>query len=212
MLSVPVFSTSGERIGAMEIDPKHLGGRLRPTLLKQAVVAFLDHQRHFSARTRSRGMVAGSTRKLYRQKGTGNARAGTIRTCVRRGGGRAFAKQPPFSHKELPRGMRVMAWKNAILAKIRKEDVLIVDGLAMNAPKTKSLAQTLGRVGASGGCVLATNGVERNLYLSGRNLPKTEVRPVSDLNAYEILRRRKLVFTKPAFETLLERVGARGEA
>lgn len=208
MMSVPVVSTNGERIGAMEIDPGLLGGRLRPTLLKQAIVAYLDHQRHFAARTRSRGMVAGSTRKLYRQKGTGNARAGTIRTCIRRGGGRAFAKQPPFSHKELPRGMRTLAWKNAILAKIRAEDVLIVEGLSMSAPKTKTLAQMLSRLGASEGCVLATNGVERNLYLSGRNIPKTEVRPVSDLNAYEILRRRKLVFTKPAFEALLKRVGA----
>ncbi|MCG3130024.1 MAG: 50S ribosomal protein L4 [Phycisphaerae bacterium] len=208
MLAVPVYTTDGQRVGQMEVDPELLGGRVRPTLLKQAVVAYLDHQRQFSARTKSRSMVAGSTRKLYRQKGTGRARMGNIRTCVRRGGGRAFAKQAPFAHKTMPRGMRSLAWRNAVLAKLKTEDVLIVDGLAMSAPKTKALAGTLKKIGVDRGCVLATNGVERALHLSGRNIPKTEVRPMLELNAYEILRRRKLVFTKPAFEAFLTRVSA----
>ncbi len=206
MMTVPVFKSSGERVGEMEIDPALLGTRVRPTLLKQAVVAYLDHQRHFAARTRSRSMIAGATRKIYRQKGTGRARMGPIRSCVRRGGGRAFPKQAPFGSKELPRGMRTLAWKNAILAKIKHESVLIVDDLRMDKPKTKALAATLTRLGAAGSCVLAISGVDRNIHLSGRNLPKTEVRPVTELNAYEILRRKKLVFTRSGFEALLARV------
>src|SRR3990172_7924351 len=119
MLSVPVFNMKGERAGEVEIDPEVLGGRVRTRLLKQAIVAFLDHQRQDSARTKGKAQVAGSTRKLYRQKGTGNARMGQIRQPVRKGGGRAFAKRVPPAMKEFPKKMRRIARDNAILAKIQ---------------------------------------------------------------------------------------------
>jgi len=87
MIDVPVYNMNGEQTGTMQIDEDILGGRVRISLLKQAVVAWRANQRQGSARTKSRGMVEGSTRKLYRQKGTGNARMGNVRTCIRRGGG-----------------------------------------------------------------------------------------------------------------------------
>ena len=200
MLAVPVFNMQGERIGAMEIDAEHLGGRVRPQLLKQAVVTWLDHQRLESARRKGRSDVEGSTRKLYRQKGTGNARVGPIRAPQRKGGGRAFNKLGPRSFKDIPKKVRRAARYNAVLAKMLSEDVMIIDGLRCPEPKTKLVAGMFGALGVDRGCVLAIHESDANVYRSGRNIPNTEVRAVDDLNAYEVLRRKKLIFTKPAFE------------
>jgi len=202
MLKVPVFAMNGQKKGEVEIDPALLGGAVRPRLLKQAIVTYLDHQRQRSARTKSRAEVEGSNRKLYRQKGTGNARAGMIRTPVRRGGGRTFAKRVPPRVKELPKKMRRLARDNAILAKIEASDVLIIDGLSFKAPKTKDFAGMLSALKIEKGCVVATEQYDPLVYRSGRNIPKTEIRPVDDLNAYDVMRRRKLIFTSGAFERL----------
>ena len=203
MLAVPVFTMQGKQTGEMEIDPALLGARVRPQLMKQAIVAFLDHQRQYSARTKGRSDVVGSTRKIYRQKGTGNARAGTVRTPIRRGGGRAFAKRVPRATKVLPRKMRRLARNSAILAKIQANDVMVVDELIVPAVKTRTVAAMLSALGVDRGCVLAMHERDRNVYLSGRNIPKTDVRLVEELSAYEVLRGRKLIFTRPAFERLV---------
>lgn len=203
LLKVPVFTTQGEQSGELQIDPALFGGRVRPALIKQAIVAFLDHQRQRSARTRGRGEVEGSTRKLYRQKGTGHARAGNIRTPIRRGGGRTFAKRVPGASKALPKKMRRLARDSAILAKIRSNDVMVVDGFSCPEVKTKPVAAMLSALGVKRGCLLAIHEADRNTHLSSRNIPRTDVRPVGELNAYEVLHRRKLIFTKTAFEGLV---------
>ncbi|MCH8883229.1 MAG: 50S ribosomal protein L4 [SAR324 cluster bacterium] len=108
----------------MEVDPDPLGGQVRPRLLKQAVVMYQANRRQNTSATRSRGMVVGSTRKLYRQKGTGNARAGARRTHVRRGGGVAFAKGRQNFTQSMNKKMRRLARNNAILAKIVSDEVM----------------------------------------------------------------------------------------
>lgn len=200
MLSVPVFNMKGERTGEMTIDPAVLGGRVRPALIKQAVVAYLDHQRQRSVRTKRRSDVVGSTHKLYRQKGTGRARMGASRTPLRRGGGRAFGRRVPGAVKGLPKGMRRLARNSAVLAKIRANDVAVVEDLRCDVPRTKPIASMLQVLGADRGCVLALHGYDANVYRSGRNIPRTDVRVVDELTPYEILRRRKLLFTRAAFE------------
>ncbi|MHC4696825.1 MAG: 50S ribosomal protein L4, partial [Planctomycetota bacterium] len=105
MLAVPVVDVQGQRLGEIEVDPATFGGEVRSKLIKQVVVAYLDHQHQRSARNKGRSDVRGSTRKLYRQKGTGNARAGNSRTPLRRGGGRAFAKRVPRSVKLVSKKM-----------------------------------------------------------------------------------------------------------
>jgi large subunit ribosomal protein L4 len=202
MLAVPVVNAQGERLGEMEIDPALLGGTVRPRLLKQAIVTFLDHQRQHSARTKGRSQKEGSTRKLYRQKGTGYARAGNVRTVIRRGGGVAFAKRGVVGVKALPQKMRRLARNSAILAKIQSDDVMVLDGLQCREPKTKDFASMLTALDANRGCLFALDERDQNVYLSARNIPKTDIRVLDDLNAYEILRRRKVIFTKPAFERL----------
>lgn len=203
MLVVPVYDMKGKKSGEMKIDPAILGGRIRPTLIKQAVVAYLDHQRQHSARTKRRSDVVGSTKKLYRQKGTGNARAGAIRTPVRRGGGRTFGKRGPRSTKDFSRKMRRLARNSAILAKIEAQEVIIVDKLTFAEAKTKTFVSLLAALKVERGCLLAMHQADKNIYLSSRNLPKTEVRLVQDLHAFDVLLRQKLIFTKPAFERLI---------
>jgi len=199
MLSVPVYNEAGERIGSESIDEALLGRQVNPALLKQVVVGYQANRRQGHAVTRGRGEVEGSTRKLYRQKGTGRARMGTVRTCLRRGGGVAFAKQVRDFRQTLPKKMRRQARNQAVLVKIQSDDALIVDGLKLDQPKTARVARLLGKVNATAGCVLATAGLDPVLYKSGRNIPRTEVRDVAELNALDILSRRKLIFTREAF-------------
>jgi large subunit ribosomal protein L4 len=203
MIDVPVYNMAGEQTGTMQIDEAILGGRVRPRLIKQAVVAYLAAQRQGSARTRSRGMVEGSTKKLYRQKGTGNARMGPVRTPIRRGGGVAFRKDPREFRQAMPKKARRLARNSAILAKIQANEALILDPFELSETKTKVLYKTLKAVGAGDGCLLTLGAPNETVYRSGRNIPKIEIRVVRELCAYEVLRRRKLIFTRPAFEALL---------
>jgi large subunit ribosomal protein L4 len=199
MLTIPVYNENGEQVGSEQIEEALLGGKLNAALLKQAVVMYHANRRQGTVATKGRGDVAGSTRKIYRQKGTGRARMGTVRTNIRRGGGVAFAKRPRDFRQAMPKRMRRLARNQAVLAKIEGQNALIVDGLKFEAPKTARFAALLAKVKAERGCVFATVGMDANLLKSGRNIPRTEVRDVAELNAYDILSRRKLVFTREAF-------------
>jgi large subunit ribosomal protein L4 len=191
MLSVPVYNESGEQIGDEPIDEAVLGGRLNPALLKQAVVMYHAN---------------------LRQKGTGRARMGNIRTGIRRGGGRIFPRKPRDFRLEMPRKMRRLARNQAVLAKIQSADALIVDGLKFDEPKTKRFVALLGALQADRGCVFAINGVDPVLLKSGRNLPRADIVNVADLNARDILARRRLVFTKDAFDAFRQTVTASAKA
>lgn len=208
MLSVPVYNEKGEQLGSEQIDEALLGGEVNPQLLKQAVVMYHANQRQGTVSLRTRSEVAGASQKLYRQKGTGRARAGNLRTPVRVGGGRAFPKKPREYRKDMPRQMRRLARNQAVLAKIQADSALIVDGLALETPKTKRLAGLLGALKIDRGCVLATAGQDPVLYKSGRNIPRIEIMSVADLNAYAILSRPRLVFTREAFAWFRENVAA----
>jgi large subunit ribosomal protein L4 len=207
MIEIPVYRMDPqrggtERIGAEQLDPALLGGEVRPKLLKQAVVMYQANARQNTVATKNRSKVEGSTRKLYRQKGTGNARMGAVRTNLRRGGGVTFCKGGQLYTQDLPKKMRRLARNNAILAKAESGDVVIVEGLTFEKPRTKMFATLLSAVGGERGCVVALGSFDHNTHLSGRNIPKTEVKPVRELNAYDILRRRKLIFTRDAFQSL----------
>lgn len=200
MLNVPIYNESGENIGQEQIDEALLGGPLRASLLKQAIVMYHANRRHGAASQKSRGEVEGSTRKLFRQKGTGRARMGNVRTPVRRGGGVAFARKPQSHRLDMPRKMRRLARNQAVLSKIQSSEAIIVDGLKFDEPKTRRFAAMLRALSAERGCVFATDGIDGMLCKSGRNIPRAEIMNVTDLNAFDILSRRRLVFTKSAFE------------
>ncbi|MBU0637497.1 MAG: 50S ribosomal protein L4 [Planctomycetes bacterium] len=210
MLNVPVYNESGEQIGSEQIEEAQLGGQVNAALLKQALVMYQANRRQGHAVQKTRGEVAGSTIKLYRQKGTGRARAGNARTPVRRGGGLAFAKKVREFRQSMPKRMRRLARNQAVLAKIQSQDALIVDQLSFEAPKTSRFAAMLQAVHGDRGCLVATKGGDPMLYKSGRNIPRTDVLDVAELNAYGVLARRKLIFTREAFEAFRQNLSAKG--
>jgi large subunit ribosomal protein L4 len=151
-------------------------------------------------------MVAGSTRKLFKQKGTGRARAGGIRTPVRRGGGHAFGKKPRDYYYRLPKKAVQKATRMALLSKFQDSQAVVLKGWDCSAPKTKIVAGFLKAVGLQGKSVLlATEGVNQNVWRSARNIEGVQVLPGSDLNAYSLLRQRHLVITVGEMNRILGR-------
>ncbi|MFN6128034.1 MAG: 50S ribosomal protein L4 [Planctomycetota bacterium] len=209
MVSLPIFDLAGNKVGVYEIDPDAIAPKVNKQLLHDAVVMYLANARQGSNKTKRRGEVSGSTKKIYRQKGTGNARMGAKRTPVRRGGGHANSRQPRSYYYRLPRKAVQGATRMALAAKISAGSVVVIDRLAMDAPKTKTLATALRALGLEGVTkTLATAAVDRNVYLSGRNIEGLTISPVSDLNALTILRPRKLVVTKDALDWIKARATA----
>ncbi len=209
MTTLPIYDMTGTQVGDYEIDPQMLAPKISKQLLHDVVVMYLANQRQGSNKTKSRGEVSGSTKKIYKQKGTGNARMGAKRNPVRRGGGHANARQPRSYYYRLPRKAVQAATRMAIAAKISSGSVIVVDKFAMEAPKTKTLALAFKAMGIEGLTkTFATNGLDKNLYLSGRNIEGLTISPVSDLNALIILRPRKLVMTKDALDWLKSRASA----
>ncbi len=206
MASLPIYDRSGSEVGRYEIDPAELAPRINKQLLHDVVVMYQANQRQGTFRTKSRGEVAGSTRKLYRQKGTGNARVGPRRTGKRRGGGHTFAKRPRDFSYRLPRKALQAATRMAVAAKIHSGNVKIVDQLKLEAPKTKEIASLLKALGLEGQSTLLT--VEAHdpiVYRSARNIERVTVSPVTDLNALAVLLPRNLVVTRAAMDAFRER-------
>lgn len=204
MLEVPVYNTNGEKVDTLKIDEEVFGKSVNTSLLKQAVVAYHANKRQGTVATRSRGMVEGSTKKLFRQKGTGNARRGARRTNVVKGGGVAFAKKPHDYGKKMPRKMRRAALRTALLAKIMGEDLMVLDSLTMDAPKTSEMAGVMGRLGINRSCLLAIADRDTNVYLSGRNIADLTVKIAEELNAFEVVTRMKMLATREAMEALVK--------
>lgn len=202
MLEVPVMNEAGEQVATEQLDPQLLGGEPNAALLKQAVVMYRNNLRQGTVSQKTRGETDGSTRKIYRQKGTGRARMGTVRTPVRRGGGRAFPRKPRDFRQRMPKKMRRLACKHAILAKLKDGQAIIVEDLSFDPPRTKRFAGLLSNCNVDRGCLFTTDVTSEVLYKSSRNIPKVEIMPVAELNAFAVLRRRQLVFTRSAFELL----------
>jgi large subunit ribosomal protein L4 len=203
MIDLAIYNKQGEQVGSLKVDEAALGGRVRHSLLKQAIVMYHANKRLGTATTKGRGLVAGSTRKLYKQKGTGNARAGNIRTPVRVGGGVAFGKKQRDFGYTMPQKSRQLARNSAVLAKMLAGNVVVIDGLAMEAPKTKDFATVLGNLKIDRSCLVALAEYNENIYKSVRNIAKVAVMPVAELNAGDICTRQKMLFTKDALTAFI---------
>ena len=154
MIEVPVYNNAGEEIEKIQIDPEKLGGPVRKNLLKQALVMYHANQRQGTAKSKGRGEVEGSTRKIFRQKGTGNARMGAIRQPVRVGGGHAKQKQPKEWRQALPKKARRLATRSAILLKIQSKDIRVIDDFRLPEPKTKHMVTVYKALGIERSCLM----------------------------------------------------------
>ena len=200
-MNLAVYDILGKKVGSYEIDPAELAPSVSKQLLHDAVVMYQANQRQGTQKTKTRGEVAGSTRKLYRQKGTGNARAGARRSGTRRGGGHIFAKRPRDFGWRMPRKALQTATRMALASRIADEEVKLVDALPITAPKTASVAKMLAGMGLSDGTVLlAPEKHDANVWKSARNIAGVSVAPVAELNAWTILRPGSIVMTMAAIE------------
>jgi large subunit ribosomal protein L4 len=206
MISVPVRDMAGAECGTLKFEPSEISDGICKQLLHDAVVMYRANRRVGEVQTKSRGMVAGSTRKLFKQKGTGRARAGGIRTPVRRGGGHAFGKTPRDYSYRMPKKAIRKATRMALLSKFQDSQAVVLKGWECSEPKTKVVAGFLKAIGLDGKTVLlATDGVNQNVYRSARNIEGVMVLPASDLNAFSLLRQRHLVITVDEMNRLLGR-------
>lgn len=206
-LQVPVFDRQGQPAGSIDVDPAEFGGKINKQLLHEVVLMYLANQRAGTHSTLRRGEVAGSTKKLFRQKGTGNARAGTRRTNKRRGGGTAKGPKPRDYEYHLPKKAVRAATRMAILSKIADKEALVVEELSMTAPKTKEMVGLLKSLNLGTlSCLIGTAGLDKAaqdaVYKSARNIPNVELMPASEFNAYTILRQKRLVLTRAALDQL----------
>ena len=231
MLTIPVYNPAGERIGEETIDPADFGGEINKQLLHDVVLMHLAARRVGTVNTRGRADVAGSGKKLFRQKGTGNARAGAKRTNKRKGGGVAFARRNRDYSYAMPKKAVRTAIRMAILSKFQDKQALIVDGLTLDAPKTREVArilQAIRRPDLTESEATPTDGETKSegrrrtlegrsilfglpandpvLHRSARNIEGVEVAPVAEFNTYDVLKQRYLLLTREALAVLKERV------
>ena len=203
MIDVAVYNKEGKELESLQIDEGIFGGVVRYPLLKQAIVMYHANKRVGTASTKSRGMVQGSGRKLYKQKGTGNARVGNARTGKRVGGGVTFAKIARDFGKDMPKKQRHLAMNSAMLSKLQDGSVVVIDELKFDAPKTQDFAAILTNLKIDRSCLVTTKEQDNNVYKSARNITKVSVIKVADLNAGDICNRQKMLITKEAFQSLI---------
>ncbi len=270
VISLPIYDCTGSQVGTYEIDPGELAPRISKQLLHDAVVMYQRNLRQGTVQTRGRGDVAGTTRKMYRQKGTGRARAGSRRTNIRRGGGHTFAKRPTDWSYRLPKKALRLASRMALAARIIDGEVTLIDQFTLDRPRTSEVASMLEAIGQKTQeflCLTArlarrraearrraairraqrqaqTQGQNQtpispeptpsaeeirvpvldglkyypnallvvvpqydvNIYRSIRNLPGVSVLPVDQLNAWEILRPRRLLMTRSALDAFRQKI------
>ena len=203
MIEVPVYNQTGEEVEKFQVDEAKLGGEVRRNLLKQAIVYYHANQRQGTVRTQARGEVAGSTRKMFRQKGTGNARTGGIRNPIKKGGGHAKQKRPKEWRQALPKKAKRLARNSAILLKIQSKDIRVIYDIKLDQPKTKLVAQMFKALGIDRSCLLAINGRNESLQKSARNIDRTTITTVDQLNAWDILKNRTVLMTRDGLEKIL---------
>ena len=182
-----------QSVGTVEVDPAEFGGKINRQLLHDVVLMYLANQRAGTHSTLRRGEVAGSTKKLFRQKGTGNARVGTRRTNKRRGGGTAKGPKPRDYEYHLPKKAVRAATRMALLSKFQDKEAVVVDELKLPEIKTKQMAGILKALKLDGTTCLIGIGTsdideQQTVYKSARNIRGVEVLPASQFNAYTVLR------------------------
>jgi len=205
MIKLAVYNKEGTEVGSLKVDEQLFGGSVNYRLLKQAIIMYQDNKRVGTAATKGRSMIEGSTRKLFRQKGTGNARVGNIRTGKRVGGGVAFEKTARDFSKRMPKKQRRWAANSAVLEKLINNNVLVIDQIQIEKPKTKDFAEILRNLKIDRSCLVMIESFDENIYKSARNISKITIQPVELINAGDVCKHNKILFTKNAIMSLIDK-------
>ena len=205
---IDIKDTEGQNRGTIEVDVSGVEGEKSKKFVSDVLLMYSANQIKRTANTKSRHEVNKTNKKPWKQKGTGRARAGSARSPIWVGGGVAWGPKPRDTYFDIPKSMRRKALKDALLLKIKDGEVSVIDGMKIESVKTKSVAELLKKLGVTKRALLVTDGVDKNLVLSVRNIPKVEAITVEDLNALDVVKAKVLVFTKDAFEKISKKIAA----
>ena len=197
-MEVPVYNLTGEVIKHIEISDQVFAVPFNQAVVHQAVVRQRANARQGTASTKTRSEVSGSSRKLFRQKGTGLARAGGRKSPLRRGGGITFGPKPRSYRQAMPKKVRQLALRCVLSAKAREGELRVLEQLKFDQPKTKEMAQILAALGVDSSALIATSKPEAGIVKSARNLTGIKITPASLLNEVDILSHRILLMTEAA--------------
>lgn len=206
MVEVPTYRWSDGAVEPVEFDETVFGDRIRYRCLREAVLMYEARQRVGTHCTKTRAEVKGSTKKPWRQKGTGRARSGTRKSPIWRGGGVVHGPRPRDYSYSLPRKALRVALRSALLGKLRDGEVKGIDEIALDAPKTKAVAAAIRALEIPGSVVVVLPEPHEAAFRSGRNIARTQVRVASDLSAYDVLKASVVVVVGDALARLQERV------
>jgi large subunit ribosomal protein L4 len=206
-MTVDVVNQQNEKIGSLDLRDEVFGGRVKVDLIHESVVRANAAERRGTHATKSRGMVSGTGKKPWRQKGTGRAQVGEARNPLWRKGGTVFGPQPRSYEYQLPRKVEKGALRAALTQKIRDGAVTVVDALSVAEIKTKAAAEMLRQLGVEGKALLVDVKPEDKLALSVRNLEGVRLVPSNRVSARDVISARRIVLTRPAIEKLQEALG-----
>jgi len=206
-ITLPVYNRQGAATGeTIAVEAAEFGGKINQQLLHDVVLMYQANRRAGTHSTLRRGEVSGSTKKVFRQKGTGNARMGNKRTNKRKGGGTTKGPKPRDYSYSMPKKAVRAATRMAILSKMQDQEVVVVDDLPFGEPKTKEMAGVLKALKlADLTCLIGTAGLQPTVFKSARNIRGVEIRPAAEFNAYCVLRPKRLLLTKAALQQLREK-------
>lgn len=205
MVEIKVYE--GGNVTSRDVDAASFGGKVLGRTLKDAIVMYEANMRAGTVKAKTRSMVRGPNKKLWRQKHTGRARMGTTKSPIWRGGGRIHPPEPRDHAYSMPKKARRAALRNAIYTKFRDGEVGVASGWPADKPSTSTAHAVLAGLGMTDGATVVTSAIDRNLVKSLRNVPRVDVCTVDDLNARQVLLRRYLVLTPDAFEQVGQRFG-----
>jgi large subunit ribosomal protein L4 len=203
MVNIPAYNLEGAQAGEVALDEKLLG-EVRKPLMRQAVKTYEDRRRIGSHCMKGRGEIAGSGKKMYKQKHTGMARMGQKRVPHRRGGGVTFALKNFTIHADTPRKALRQAMLSAVLARLQDNVIRVVEEPQLTEPKTRVIAELLKKIDVAGSCLIITGENQSMIWKSARNLAGVDICRVQDLNAYVLLKREHVLFTRSAMDRFLE--------
>jgi len=202
-VELDIRNQKGARVDRLTVPAEALGGRVRPTLIHRAVVAYAAAKRAGTASTKTRSEISRSNRKPWPQKGTGRARAGTRRSPLWRGGGIIFGPKPRDYGVKLNKKQKRLALRSSLLGKVKDGELVVVEKIELERPKTKLIVEVLKSLDIDGSCLIGMKTVPENVLLACRNLPGVKVLPAREFNAYEVLRHRYVLMTRDGMEELL---------
>ena len=201
-MELQITTLDGKTTGSVELKDAIFGLDPRPDILQRCVRWQLAKRQAGTHKVKNRAEINRTGKKLYRQKGTGNARHGSARVNIYRGGGRAFGPVVRSHGHDLPKKVRALALKHALSAKAKDGDLVVIDKASIEDAKTKALKQRFGELGFASALIIDGAELDDNFCRAARNIPYVDVLPIQGINVYDILRRTKLVLTKAAIDAL----------